>query len=508
MNLVERVREQSIKYPDRSAFIYENKRTTYGEFEEQVSRLAFSLDQLGVKKGDHVALLLNNSPHFVITFYAVMRLGATTIPINPIYTMDEMSYIIQHGDVKWVIIGEESCERALQLEQAFDTIKGFILCNPTKRVSREKFYLFSDLINHPYRMNPIELNDEDIAMILYTSGTTGFPKGAMLSHRNLYANAQDVGDFFLFTEEDCVVATLPFYHVFALTVVLNTPLSKGACILITPRFSPKGIFKLSRDYEATVFAGVPTMFSFLFQYQEGNEESFSNLRLAISGGSALPIKVLENFEQRFKVPIYEGYGLSEASPVTCFNPPTRKRKPGSIGTSIPNVENKVVDELGEEVAIGEVGELICKGPNIMKGYYKAEEATCEAIREGWLYTGDLAKRDEEGYFYIVDRKKDLILVGGLSVYPREVEEVLYKHPHVLEAAVIGFPDEDYGEEVHAFIVKNGNCSSIDLTHFCEQHLAKYKIPKVFHFIDALPKSSTGKVLKRLLKWSFKGEVTE
>lgn len=513
MNLVQQVRQKSLQQPEKKAFIFNNQPTTYREFEAQVSRLAFSLNQMGVQKGEHVAVILNNSPHFIIAYYALMRIGATTIPINPIYTMDEMSYIIDNGDVKWVVAGEESLERVYELKSAFNEVKGFIVCDEDKVAleisSSEKMYLFSHLLNHEFGMEPVPVKDDDVAIILYTSGTTGYPKGAMLTHGNLYANARDVGEFFLFTDEDRVLATLPFYHVFALTVVLNVPLSKGASVIIVPRFSPKDIFELAERFKATVFAGVPTMYSFLYQFTEGDPKSFSHLRLAISGGAPLPITVLENFEERFKIPIFEGYGLSEASPVTCFNPPTRTRKPGSIGTSITNVENKVVDEQGNKVPTGEVGELICRGPNVMKGYYKSPEVTKATIRDGWLYTGDLAKQDEEGYFYIVDRKKDLIITGGLNVYPREVEEVLYKYPKVLEVAVIGFPNEDYGEEVHAFIVlKEHPCLNEELVDFCEKYLAKYKIPKVYHFIDSLPKNSTGKVLKRMLNESFPQEVTE
>lgn len=497
MNLVEQVRENAVKYPHKEAFYFEGNRTTYGELEKQVSRLAFSLHQLGMKKGDHVAVILNNSPDFIISFYAIMRVGATTIPINPAFTVDEMAYIIDNGDVEWIIFEGDLHQKINELKRPLKQMKGWIVCGDLEE--ENSFYSLSQLINHEHDFVPISLQDDDLAIILYTSGTTGYPKGAMLTHGNLVANARDVGNFFLFTCEDRVIATLPFYHVFALTVVLNVPLTKGATIFIAPRFSPMKIFELAR-LGASVFAGVPTMYSFLYQYEEGNPKDFSNLRLAISGGAPLPIKVLENFERRFQIPIFEGYGLSEASPVTCFNPPDRERKPGSIGMSILNVENKVVDENGQEVKVGEVGELICRGPNVMKGYYKMEKETANTIRDDWLYTGDLAKQDKEGYFYIVDRKKDLIIVGGLNVYPREVEEVLYTYPQVLEAAVIGVQEEDYGEEVHAYIVlKDERCTRDELEAFCKKYLAPYKIPKVYHFVQELPKNSTGKILKRFLK---------
>lgn len=300
--------------------------------------------------------------------------------------------------------------------------------------------------------------------------------------------------------EDRVITALPVFHVFALTVVVNAPLLNAATLLIVPRFSPKDVFEIAREHKATVFAGVPTMYNFLYQFPNGNPEDFSSIRLAISGGSSLPVALLHNFEDKFNVNISEGYGLSEASPVTSFNPLDRERKPGSIGTNIVNVENKVFNQLGEELPVGEVGELVVKGPNVMKGYYKMPEETAVTIRDGWLYTGDLAKMDEEGYFYIVDRKKDMIIVGGYNVYPREVEEVLYAHPGIVEAAVIGLPDLNFGEEVFAYVVlKDPNLTTEDIYEYCQEKLVKYKIPKQIEIIEELPKNTTGKILRRSLK---------
>ena len=316
----------------------------------------------------------------------------------------------------------------------------------------------------------------------------------------MYSNARDVANYLNFNTNDRVVATLPVFHVFALTVVVNAPLLMGATILIVPRFNPEEVFTMIREQKATIFAGVPTMYNFLYQFPKGKAEDFSTIRSAISGGSSLPVTLLHNFEEKFKVRMSEGYGLSEASPVTCFNPIDRDRKAGSIGTNIVNVENKVVNELGEEVPDGEVGELIVRGPNVMKGYYKMPEETENAIRDGWLYTGDLARRDEEGYFYIVDRKKDMIIVGGYNVYPREVEEVLYSHPGIIEAAVVGIPDQNFGESVLAFVVKKDeSLSEEELHEYCLQKIAKYKVPQKFEFLEELPKNTTGKILRRSLK---------
>jgi long-chain acyl-CoA synthetase len=345
-----------------------------------------------------------------------------------------------------------------------------------------------------------DLKEDDTAIILYTSGTTGKPKGAMLTHKNLFSNAKDVGEYLKMKKEDRVVTALPMFHVFCLTVSLNAPLLSGATMLIVPKFSPKEIFTLIKDYEATVFAGVPTMYNFLYQYPEGNPDDLKSLRLCISGGASMPVALLKNFEQKFNVLVSEGYGLSEASPVTSFNPLDRPRKPGSIGTSILRVKNKVVDELGEEVPIGAVGELIVRGPNVMKGYYKMPEETAAVIRNGWLHTGDMARMDEEGYFYIVDRKKDLIIVGGYNVYPREVEEVIYNHPDVIEVAVVGVPDPDQGEAVNAYVVrKNLELNKELVLEYCKEHLAKYKVPTTIEFLEELPKNTTGKILRRALK---------
>lgn len=511
MNLVEQVRQRALEQPNRIAFHYKGKDITYGEFEQAVGQFASVIRHLNIQKGDHIALLLGNRPEFLISLYAAMRAGVTVIPINPIYTMDEITYIVNNGDVKAIIAEETFLEKIEKGLNAFPQVETYIICESSNNIE-EKVSILSESVKEKVKLFNKELNSintlvdcdeidhEDTAVILYTSGTTGYPKGAMLSHKNLYSNARDVSNHFLMSSEDRIIATLPLFHVFGLTVVANAPLLKGAKILIAPRFSPSEIYELADIQRATVFAGVPTMLNFLCQYSNGNPESFSNLRLAISGGAPLPISVLDSFEQRFNIKVSEGYGLSEAAPVTCFNPLNRERKPGSIGMSIPNVENRVVDDQGNEVPIGEVGELVVRGPNVMKGYYKLPEETSIAIRDGWLYTGDLAKKDEDDYFYIVDRKKDLIIVGGYNVYPREVEEVLYSHPNVLETAVVGIPDPDFGETVYAYVtLKENNSTICDLQQFCAKSLAKYKIPEVIEFIDHIPKNSTGKILKRELK---------
>ncbi|TWT00068.1 fatty acid--CoA ligase family protein [Planomicrobium sp. CPCC 101079] len=511
MNLVERVHNIAIQDSSKTAYHFMGKDTSYGEFEGTVAKFANALESLGVEKGDHVAFLLGNTPHFFISLYATMRIGATAVPINPIYAPSEIAYILNNSDAKVVVAVDALLPLIEKAHETLPTVSSYVICetdpSATEKMAqlpeaaKEKVHLFSSLLSAAsVHHEPAAVAEDDNAVILYTSGTTGKPKGAMLTHGNLYSNARDVGEYLQISADDRVIATLPVFHVFALTVVVNAPLLQGAEIILLPRFNPKDVFEAIKEHKATVFAGVPTMYNFMNQLPGTETSDFESIRIAVSGGSAMPVALLHSFEEKFNVKISEGYGLSEASPVTCFNPIDRERKVGSIGTSIVNVENKVVNELGDEVPVGEVGELIVHGPNVMKGYYKMPEETNAAIRDGWLYTGDLARVDEEGYFYIVDRKKDMIIVGGYNVYPREVEEVLFAHPGILEAAVVGLPDANFGEAVHAYVVlKDQSVTIEDLHVYCKEHLAKYKMPSHFEVLEELPKNTTGKILRRALK---------
>jgi len=513
LNLSTRLHETAQNMPEKNAYVFMGNPTSYGELDAAITKFASGLEQLGIKEGDHIALLLGNSPYFVISLYGALRLGATVIPVNPLYSPDEIGYILNNGDVKAVISLDLLIPVAEKSHQLLPKIEHYIICDSNQPEAEglhkedlsiyPKLKAFTDVLaSGRLDFAGPEMHENDTAVILYTSGTTGKPKGAMLTHKNLYSNAIDIAAYLNMNEQDRIVTVLPMFHVFCLTVALNAPLMSGATMLIAPKFSPKDIFDLAREQEATIFAGVPTMYNFLLQYANagGNPEDFKTLRLAVSGGASMPVALLYNFEKKFNVRVSEGYGLSEASPVTCFNPLDRERKPGSIGMSIVNVENKVVDELGEEVPPGQVGELIVRGPNVMKGYYKMPEESAATIRDGWLYTGDLARMDDEGYFYIVDRKKDLVIVGGYNVYPREVEEVLYDHPEIIEAAVVGIPDPDFGEAVVAYAVsKNSALTEGELLDFCSERLAKYKVPSKIEFLEELPKNTTGKILRRALR---------
>lgn len=508
MNLPEKVYEQAETQPNKVAYIFADESVTYKGFEQAISMFTGALKELGVQKGDHIALLVGNSPHFLITLYASWRIGAVVVPINPTYTPKEISYIVQNSDAKVMVALDKLAPLFAKKDALFPNVETIIACETAEDSVKQCLdlatppLLFKQILQQSKPVTTLtKLQADDDAIILYTSGTTGVPKGAILTHENVFSNARDIGTYLQMTADDRVVATLPVFHVFALTVVVNAPLYRGATILLVPQFSPKEVFRIISEQEASVFAGVPTMYNFLYQYPEGKQEDYETIRISISGGSALPVSLLKNFEKKFATKISEGYGLSEASPVTCFNPLDRERIPGSIGMSIVNVDNKVVDEYGVEVPKGEIGELIVRGPNVMKGYYKMPEASAEALKDGWLYTGDMATEDENGYFYIVDRKKDMITVGGFNVYPREIEEVLYQHPEIVECAVVGTPHEEFGEEVNAHIVlKEGSTlTEQDIIDFCGEQLVKYKIPTRIHFKDELPKNATGKILRKDLK---------
>lgn len=507
MNLSEQLSITAENHPNKTAFVFRDVETSYMELEGAVRKFASRLEQLGYKKGDHIALIVGNSPYYVIGMYGALRLGAVVIPVNPLYTAHELTYILKNGDVKAVITMDVLLEKFAAIAVQLPGINHYISCETGGEHELSdpnvtlKLKSFTRLIQEgSLDYDAPELDEADLAIILYTSGTTGKPKGAMLSHRNLYSNAKDVADYLTIDGNDRVIAALPMFHVFCLTVSLNAPLMNGGTILIMPKFSPQEVFRIAREHKATVFAGVPTMYNYLLQSFQESGGDFSGIRLCISGGSSMPVALLKDFEKSFSVQISEGYGLSEAAPVTCFNPLDKPRKPGSIGTNIIHVENKVVDELGKEVGAGEVGELIVQGPNVMQGYYKMPEETAAALKDGWLHTGDMARMDDEGYFYIVDRKKDMILVGGYNVYPREVEEILYAHPNVSEVAVIGTPHPETGEAVTCFVVTDDITLTMDdLIEFCSAHLAKYKIPASIEFLDELPKTTTGKILRKNLR---------
>ncbi|MBV7505544.1 long-chain-fatty-acid--CoA ligase [Bacillus sp. sid0103] len=496
MNLNENLKNSAARFPNRTAYTFLNQSKTYAELDKLVECAASGLSAAGITKGDRVALLLGNCPEFVTAYFGILRAGAVVVPINPAYTSGEIAYILSNSQAKAVIAHSSSEPTISPLSEKLEQLKLVIY---TESIEFE--WPWERLIQEPKEVfESLSIDEDDLAVILYTSGTTGKPKGAMLSHRNLASNADSMSQLTEFTEEDRIIAVLPMFHVFCIATCINIPIACGAAIVIVPKFSPTEVINTIRRENATIFAGVPTMYSFLLQVPVASAEDFSSIRVCFSGGASIPVELLHRFEEKYKVHVLEGYGLSETAPVTAFNPLRGTRKPGSVGIDIPEVKNKVVDSNGREVPRGEIGELIVNGPNVMMGYLEMPEATSSALKDGWFYTGDLARMDDEGYIYIVDRKKDMILVGGYNVYPREVEEVIYQHPAIVETAVIGIPDKEYGEIVKAFVVTNDDGITMDdILYFCQDKLAKYKLPKQVEFMKELPKNSTGKILKRALQ---------
>ncbi|PEL13490.1 long-chain-fatty-acid--CoA ligase [Bacillus sp. AFS017336] len=485
-NLFESLSKSAEKFPNHLAITFENKNVTYGELLFQVECVASKLINDGIRKGDKVALILGNCPEFVTAYYGILRAGGVVVPVNPIFTKNEISYILSNSQVKAVIAD-------FTMEEIIDALKVEL-----KHI--EMLYSVESLFETKSKANEYPLMmEEDLAVILYTSGTTGKPKGAMLSHRNLVSNAQSIVEMVDFKKNDRILAVLPMFHVFCLSICINAPIMCGGNIVIVQRFSPREVINTIFNEEVTLFAGVPTMYNFLLQLKEYSAEYFASIRACFSGGASMPLELLQKFEEKYKTIILEGFGLSETAPVTAFNPLKGEKKPGSVGVNIPGVLNKVVDKNGNEVQRGEIGELIVKGPNVMIGYLGMSEETAKVIKNDWFYTGDLAKMDTDGYIYIVDRIKDMIIVGGYNVYPREVEEVIYQHPAIVEVAVIGITDQDYGQIVKAFVVSNDESITMeDILYFCMDKLAKYKLPKQIEFKTELPKNSTGKILKRAL----------
>jgi long-chain acyl-CoA synthetase len=488
-NLALTLTEATGMYPDRPAVRLDELVLTYEQLDERSTQVAGLLAAHGVGSGDRVGLMLPNVPQFPMLYYGVLRAGAVVVPMNPLLKAREVAYYLEDSGAKLLFAWDATATEAAKGAEAAGT--GFLAVAPAA---------FDRLLDEQAPAASVAGRaGDDTAVILYTSGTTGKPKGAELTHANLRRNAAvSATTLFGLEPDDVVMGCLPLFHSFGQTCGLNAAVGSGACLTLLPRFDPgKALEVIQRD-RVTIFEGVPTMYAALLHHPQRGDHDAGSLRLCVSGGAALPVEVLRGFEDAFGCMILEGYGLSETSPVASFNHPDRDRKPGSIGTPIQGVEMRLVGPGGEDVAAGEVGEIAIRGHNLMKGYWRREDATKEAIPDGWLRTGDLARQDEDGYFFIVDRKKDLIIRGGYNVYPREVEEVLYEHPAVAEAAVVGLPHPTHGEEVGAAVVlkPGADATPAELQAFCKERVAAYKYPRHVWVEAALPKTATGKLLRR------------
>ncbi len=495
MNVAESLERMSRYFPDRTALVYREQRWSYRELSWQANRVGNALRGLGMGVGDTVCLLLPNGPEFVLAYFGLLRLGAVPVSLNVMLKPAEIAYIANDARAA-AFIAHSTLLDNVPAPDELPTVRLRVAVG----AAPEGFLPFARLLDGSTELRATDLEPGALAAILYTSGTTGRPKGAMLSHANVVSNMHAVAHHLRMSPDDRTLCFLPLFHCFGQNFILNATLNAGATLYLHERFVPDdALAALSRD-QITLLYGVPTVYILLLNHPELRREALPALRISFSAAASLPREVAETWQERVGLPINEGYGLTESSPFASYNHEYRF-KPGTVGTPIENVELKVVDLDGQEVPPGELGEIVIRGPNVMLGYFGKPEETAQALRGGWLHTGDIGRMDDEGYLAIVDRVKDMINVAGFKVWPREVEDVLFQHPAVRECAVIGAPDAVSGEVVKACVVlrEGQQVTAEALIAFCRERIASYKVPRAVEFIPALPKSPTGKVLKRELR---------
>lgn len=512
LNLSVILEDSARRYPDRDALVMGSERMTYAELDARSNQVADLLVSRGITPGESVALSCPNVPSFPIVYYGILKAGAVVVPLNVMLKSREIAYHLRDSGAVAYFCFEGTDE--LPMEEygrtGFAEVSGcremFLLTGSAARTKDEVTVLAEALDGRPEVFEPVTREADDTAVVLYTSGTTGTPKGAELSHANMAFNALTANRLFDSSpgRRDIHLAVLPLFHSFGQTVTMNAGLSVGATLVLLPRFDATAALQLMIEEEITVFAGVPTMYwALLTALDESIDVAriAGRIRRAISGGSALPVEILTRFAEKFGVQVLEGYGLSETSPLALFSAPEKEPRPGSIGVPVWGIEARLVDKDWNAVSgFGAVGELALRGHNVMKGYLGNPEATAAVMHEGWFRTGDIARRDDDGFYYIVDRAKDLIVRGGYNVYPREVEEVLMTHEAISLAAVIGVPHESHGEEVKAFVVLEAaaELTEVELISWCREQMAGYKYPRSVSFVATLPMTATGKILKREL----------
>lgn len=504
-NLSVLMEDGALRYGSKTAFNFGNTNLSFAEVNTMANKLANSLIRMGLQPGQKVAMSCPNCTWFPIIYYATLKAGAVIVPLNVLLKADEIHYYLEDSEAAFYFCFTGSAEMpvgefGLKAFNEVATCQKIIMIEGDKQRAGGAYNLEDLMREEADDFETFATEPNDTAVIIYTSGTTGKPKGAELSHSNLFCNALLSAELFSLDELDTQIVVLPLFHIFGMTVLLNAGLYRGVKSVLIARFDVADVTQKIDQHQATIFVGVPTMYWALL-HNVTDAGMYKSLRLCVAGGASLPVAVLEGFEKKFKVEVLEGYGMSEGSPVVTFNNLKTGRKPGSIGTPVWGVSVKVVNDKGEEQPEGEKGELIYKGHNVMKGYYHKPKETAEVLKNGWLYSGDVAIKDKDGFFFIVDRIKDVIIRGGLNVYPREVEEVLMQHPKVSLAAIVGVPDDKYGEEIKAFIVLKDqqHLEKEEVVSWTKQHLAAYKYPRVVEFKTSLPMTATGKLLKKELK---------
>ena len=506
-NLGQLLRQRVAASPEKDFLFSESdgRRFSYTQFEQAATRAARLMQSHGVAKGDVVSLLMSNSAEYIIAYFACWQLGALAGPVNSLLKEEEISFVMNNSAAKTILIHSEFLPRLENIRNDLPQLKSTILFDDEAQATLDFANWSSTNLSLSDSSLP-DINLDDEAIIIYTSGTTGKPKGCLLTHGNLIANARQISEWLQFTKDDRLLSIMPLFHMNAVSITTMSALYAGGSTVVSPKFSASRFWQIVSDYEITSFGSVATMLSMLLStYPNGVPAGLKTdqLRFAMCGSAPVPAEVMQRFEETFDCLVVEGYGLSESTCRSTFNPPDKRRRAGSCGVAIGN-EMRVVDEEDNEVPDGELGEIVMRGENILKGYYRNEEATAIAFRNGWFHTGDIGYRDRDGFFYIVDRKSDMIIRAGENIYPREIDEVLYQHPAVAAAATIGVPDPLYGEDVAAFVVlKEGKAVSEDeLINYCREHLADYKSPKTIHIVESIPKGPTGKLLKRELAKQF------
>ncbi|MBH8561554.1 long-chain fatty acid--CoA ligase [Nostoc sp. CENA67] len=494
MNIAHHVERGHRLFPDKIALIFEDKTFTYKQLDELAGRVANGLRGLGIKRGDRVALFLPNIPEFVIGYLGILKIGAIAVSINVMLKTAEVSYILNDCAAKAIITTESQSQQVSEAD--LPELEHILIAEGQ---AHKGITLAQLMANASPEAPAVEMDRHAPACILYTSGTTGFPKGATLAHGNVIANSYAANRCYRISSSDRLLLYLPLFHCFGQNAILNTGFSACATIVLQRRFDLEKVLQTITEKQITMFFGVPTVFIKILN-TEIPEKTFNNVRYFFSAAAPMPIEIAQKWHDKYGIFIHEGYGLTETSPFATYNNDLQY-KLGSIGTPIDNVEIQIVDNYGHQVQLGELGEILVRGPNVMLGYWNRPFETAEVIQNGWFHTGDIGRMDEEGYFYIVDRIKDMINLSGFKVYPSEVENVIYQHPAVAEVAVYGVPDPIKGEVVNTNIVlKPGhNITAQQIIDFCYQNMAAYKVPHVIHFVDALPKNPTGKVLRRLLR---------
>ncbi len=500
-------------YPENKAIIFQGREITYGELGLAVENLSSGLAQIGLREGQRFAIMLPNCPQYVVAYYAILRRGGIVVNVNPMYVERELEFQLKDAGVEAILALRDFFPRLEAIKQKVP-LKTIILTDleesPAKDqgdAPRSGIHEYSSILESGRReaRPPAKVKAEEVALLQYTGGTTGISKGAKLTHRNLVANVVQCASWNRGAEKgrERMLAVLPFFHVYGMTVAMNEAIYLAAAIILLPRFHVEDTLEAINRYQPTRFPGVPTMYIAIINHPHVRDYNISSIKVCSSGSAPMPVEALKRFEEMTGGKISEGYGLTEASPVTHSNPFAGLRKIGSIGLPRPDTEAKIVDlEAGDQdLPPGKEGELCIRGPQVMPGYWNRPEETEKTLRNGWLHTGDIARMDEQGYFTIVDRKKDLILCSGYNVYPREIEEVLYQHPKVQEACVLGVPDPYRGETVKAFVVlKEGKeASAEEIIEYCRATMARYKVPTTIAFRKELPRSHVGKVLKKFLR---------